>query len=141
MTRLPTYVVWPALFTLALFGIWEIACTSFSIPPSFLPAPSTIAQAGWNFRKTLIDNSAVTLWTTLVGFGIATVGCLLSEIKLSNAGLGHAAMQAYSRFDIPTMLALLLVIFALAGLGNYLIGRLVRLPGPTNRRVTRLQQG
>lgn len=74
-----------------------------------------------------------------LGFGIATVGALMSEIKLSNSGLGHAAMQAYSRFDIPTMLALLLVIFALAGAGNALIGRLVRLPGPTNRRVTALR--
>lgn len=73
-----------------------------------------------------------------LGFGIATVGCLLSEIKLSNAGLGHAAMIAYSRFDIPTMLAMLLVIFIIAGLGNFIIGRLLRLPGPTNRRVTKL---
>jgi NitT/TauT family transport system permease protein len=73
-----------------------------------------------------------------LGFGIATVGCLMSEIKLSNKGLGHAAMQAYGRFDIPTMLALLIVIFATAALGNILIGRLIRLPGPTNRRVTPL---
>lgn len=73
-----------------------------------------------------------------LGFGIATVGCLMSEIKLSNKGLGHAAMQAYGRFDIPTMLALLIVIFALAALGNILIGRLIRLPGPTNRRITEL---
>ena len=36
------------------------------------------------------------------------------------------------------MLALLIVIFATAALGNSLIGRLIRLPGPTNRRVTAL---
>ena len=45
-----------------------------------------------------------------LGFGIATVGALLSEIKLSNKGLGHAAMQAYARFDIPTMMAILIVL-------------------------------
>jgi ABC-type nitrate/sulfonate/bicarbonate transport system permease component len=73
-----------------------------------------------------------------LSFGIATVGCLMSEIKLSNFGLGYAAMQAYNRFDIPMMLALLLVIFALAGIGNFIIGRLVRLPGPDNRRATAL---
>ena len=73
-----------------------------------------------------------------LGFGMATVGCLMSEIKLSNYGLGYAAIQAYNRFDIPTMLALLIVIFALAAFGNYLVGRLVRLPGPTNRRATAL---
>ena len=114
-----------------------------TIPPMFL-------RVGQSFNLTLAQRIAMIYMPALLppiatglrlGFGIATVGCLLSEIKLSNAGLGHAAMQAYSRFDIPTMLALLLVIFALAGLGNYLIGRLVRLPGPTNRRVTRLQQG
>lgn len=72
-----------------------------------------------------------------LGFGIATVGALLSEIKLSNKGLGHAAMQAYARFDIPTMLAILIVIFALAGLGNMLIGSIIRLPGPNTRRLTK----
>lgn len=74
-----------------------------------------------------------------LGFGIATVGSLLSEIKLSNKGLGHAAMQAYARFDIPTMMAILIVIFALAGLGNTLIGRVVRLPGPHTRPSTKDQ--
>ena len=72
-----------------------------------------------------------------LGFGIATVGALLSEIKLSNKGLGHAAMQAYARFDIPTMMAILIVIFALAGLGNMLIGSIIRLPGPNTRRLTK----
>ena len=73
-----------------------------------------------------------------LGFGIATVGALLSEIKLSNKGLGHAAMQAYARFDIPTMMAILIVIFALAGMGNMLIGRIIRLPGPDTRRMKKV---
>ena len=73
-----------------------------------------------------------------LGFGIATVGALLSEIKLSNKGLGHAAMQAYARFDIPAMMAILIVIFALAGIGNMLIGRIIRLPGPDTRRMKKV---
>ena len=119
MTRLPTYVVWPALFTLALFGIWEIACTSFSIPPSFLPAPSTIAQAGWNFRKTLIDNSAVTLWTTLVGFGIATVvGLLLGAIIGASRGLYEALYPVMIGFNSIPKVAIVPVLILWFGVGT-----------------------
>ena len=111
-----------------------------TIPPMFL-------RVGQSFNLSLASRIRMIYAPALVpplstglrlGFGIATVGCLLSEIKLSNAGLGHAAMQAYGRFDIPTMLAMLLVIFSIAGVGNFIIGRLIRLPGPTNRRVTQL---
>jgi NitT/TauT family transport system permease protein len=73
MYRLPGYILWPVLFTIALFAFWEFACITFRIPPTFLPAPSTIFQAMWQFRVTLADNALVTLWTTLLGFLMATV--------------------------------------------------------------------
>ncbi|HYZ63049.1 MAG TPA: ABC transporter permease subunit [Acetobacteraceae bacterium] len=58
-----------------------------------------------------------------LGLGVAVIGCLLSEIKLSNRGLGFLAIQFYSQFRIPEMYAVLIVVFALAGLGNALFGR------------------
>ena len=57
-----------------------------------------------------------------LGLGVAIIGCLLSEIKLSNRGLGFLAIQYYGQFRIPEMYAVLLVVFALAGLGNVLFG-------------------
>jgi NitT/TauT family transport system permease protein len=68
-----------------------------------------------------------------LGLGLAIVGCLLSEIKLSNRGIGFLAMEYYRRFDIPAMLAVLCLIFALAAGLNILIATLVRLPGPAGR--------
>ena len=62
-----------------------------------------------------------------LGLGVAVIGCLLSEIKLSNRGLGFLAIQYYSQFRIPEMYAVLIVVFALAGAGNLLFGR-VRTP-------------
>lgn len=63
----------PLAFTVVLFLLWEIACRAFTIPPTILPAPSEIFAALWKFRVPIIENSWVTLWTTLAGFLIATV--------------------------------------------------------------------
>lgn len=58
-----------------------------------------------------------------LGLGVAVIGCLLGEIKLSNQGFGFLAIQYYGQFRIPQMYAVLLV-FALAGLGNAAAGRI-----------------
>ena len=59
-----------------------------------------------------------------LGLGVAVIACLLGEIKLSNQGLGFLAIQYYGQFRIPQMYAVLLVVFALAGLGNAAAGRI-----------------
>ncbi|MEP6942226.1 MAG: ABC transporter permease [Betaproteobacteria bacterium] len=61
-----------------------------------------------------------------LGLGVAVIGTLLAETKLSNQGLGYLVIQAYSRFDMPRMYALLIILFALAIAANALIGRLAR---------------
>ncbi len=66
-----------------------------------------------------------------LGLGVAVIGCLLSEIKLSNRGLGFLAIQYYGQFRIPEMYAVLLVVFALAGAGNLVFG----VWGPRPQRV------
>ena len=64
-----------------------------------------------------------------LGTGVAIIGCLLAEIKMSNRGLGFLIMQYYAQFRIPYMYATLLVAFAIAAGGNTLIARFLRLPG------------
>lgn len=59
-----------------------------------------------------------------LGLGVAIIGTLLAEIKLSNKGLGYLAIQYYEGFHIPDLYAVLLVTFSLAVLANSLIGRL-----------------
>lgn len=60
-----------------------------------------------------------------LGFGLAVIGCLLSEIKLSNAGLGHLAIEHYNNFRVPDLYAVLILVFVLAVGANTLMARLM----------------
>jgi NitT/TauT family transport system permease protein len=73
-------VVSPTLFVVAMFLIWEIVCGVFKVPLAILPAPSEVFAALWQYRAPIVDNSWVTLWTTLAGFALATVFGLLLGI-------------------------------------------------------------
>jgi len=75
-------VVSPAAFTIGLFLIWELVCRIFKIPLTILPAASEVFGALWQYRAPILDNSFVTLWTTLAGFAIATVFGLLLGIAV-----------------------------------------------------------
>ena len=71
----------PWLYTVGMFLFWEAACWLFSIPVYFLPSPTVILHAFSEFRIALWENSIQTLWTTIVGFGIAIVfGMILGLI-------------------------------------------------------------
>ena len=59
-----------------------------------------------------------------LGFGVAIIGTLLAETKLSNRGLGFLIINSYSTFDMPRMYALLTILFIIAIGANALIGRL-----------------
>jgi len=61
-----------------------------------------------------------------LGLGVAIIGTLLAETKLSNRGIGFLIIQAYSLFDMPRMYAMLIVLFVLAIGANALVGRLGR---------------
>jgi NitT/TauT family transport system permease protein len=63
-----------------------------------------------------------------LGLGVAIIGTLLAETKLSNVGVGYLIMQAYSVFDMPRMYAMLIVLFTLAIGANALVGRLAGPP-------------
>jgi len=59
-----------------------------------------------------------------LGLGVALIGVLLAETKLSNKGIGFLIIQAYSIFDMPRMYAMLIVLFVLAIGANALVGQL-----------------
>jgi NitT/TauT family transport system permease protein len=59
-----------------------------------------------------------------LGLGLAIIGTLLAETKLSNRGIGYLVIQAYATFDMPRMYALLITLFLLAAVANALVGRL-----------------
>jgi NitT/TauT family transport system permease protein len=61
-----------------------------------------------------------------LGLGVAVIGTLLAETKLSNQGLGFLVINSYSIFDMPRMYALLILLFIVAIGANALVGRLSR---------------
>ncbi len=75
-------VVSPIVFTVLLFAGWEGVCKALDVPLTILPAPSDVFGALWHYRAPIIDNSWVTLWTTLAGFVIATVFGLVLGIAV-----------------------------------------------------------
>lgn len=56
-----------------------------------------------------------------LGLGVALIGTLLAETKLSNRGIGFLVIQAYSTFDMPRMYAIIIVLFVLAIGANALV--------------------
>jgi NitT/TauT family transport system permease protein len=58
-----------------------------------------------------------------LGLGVALIGTLLAETKLSNRGIGFLVIQAYASFDMPGMYAILIVLFVLAIGANTLVTR------------------
>ena len=61
-----------------------------------------------------------------LGLGIAVIATLLGETKLSNQGVGHLVIRAFTNFDMPRMYALLITIFALSIAANSIVGRFSR---------------
>jgi ABC-type nitrate/sulfonate/bicarbonate transport system permease component len=68
-----------------------------------------------------------------LGLGVALIGTLLAETKLSNKGIGFLVIQAYSIFNMPQMYALLIILFVIAIGANSIISRVGGLD--TIRRV------
>jgi NitT/TauT family transport system permease protein len=62
-----------------------------------------------------------------LGLGVALIGTLLAETKLSNQGLGFLVIQAYNSFNMPQLYAILVVLFVLAIGVNTLVARIGRL--------------
>ena len=85
----------PWLYTLALFVIWEAAVYIFQIPVFFLPPPTAIAQSrSTNIGRPIYRNSLITLWATLIGFGLAV-----------GFGLLLGLMVGWSRVDLRRALS------------------------------------
>ncbi len=68
-----------------------------------------------------------------LGLGVALIGTLLAETKMSNQGIGYLVIQAYANFDMARMYAVLIVLFVLAIAANMLVERLGGLAAIKNK--------
>ena len=109
----------PLGFTIALFAFWQIICKLFDVPLTILPAPSDIFAALWQYRAPIIDNSWVTLWTTLVGFALATVFGLLIGIAVGwHKNIYSAIYPVLVGFNSVPKVAVVPVLILWFGLGE-----------------------
>jgi len=58
-----------------------------------------------------------------LGLGVALIGTLLAETKISKRGVGFLVNDAYARFQMPRLYAILIVLFVLAIGINALVAR------------------
>ncbi len=140
----PKIVFFP--IAILLFGVGPTSKTALGALSGFFPIALTVAAAvsrinptyvrvGRSFnasaRQMLVKIYLPALVPAIVngmrlGLGLCIVGTLLSEIKLSDRGIGYLTIDDYNHFRMPHMYALLLIIFALAVVANVAIGRLER---------------
>lgn len=73
--------------------------------------------------KVYIPSLVAPVMTSLrLALGVAIIGTLLAEIKMSNLGLGHLIIQHYNFLRLPEMYAVLFLTFALAVAANGFMG-------------------
>ena len=95
------------------------------VPPVLLRVARSFRASRWQtVAKVYLPSMLPAIVTGMrLGLGVAIIGTLLAEIKLSNRGLGFLAIQQYEGFHISDLYAVLLIIFALAVAANFAIGR------------------
>lgn len=136
LAPVPKIIFFPAL--LLAFGagqgskiaIGVISCffpVAISVASGVRAVPRVLLRVGQSFRATTWQ-MATRIYLPAVrepllnglrlGFGVAAIGVLLAETKLSKAGLGFMVMDAYRRFDMPGMYALLILVVLLVATVN-----------------------
>jgi ABC-type nitrate/sulfonate/bicarbonate transport system permease component len=103
----------------------NMAASVRHINPTFIRVGRSFRLSRWQMATRIyLPALRPSLITSLrLGFGLAVVGVLLAEIKLSNAGLGFLANEHYSHYRVPDLYAVLVLVFIVAVGLNSLMGR------------------
>jgi ABC-type nitrate/sulfonate/bicarbonate transport system permease component len=103
----------------------NMAASVRQVPPIFVRVGRSFRLTRWQMAtRVYLPALRPSLVTSLrLGFGLAVVGVLLAEIKLSNAGLGFLANEHYSHYRVPDLYAVLVLVFIVAVGLNSLMGR------------------
>ena len=137
----PNIIFFPVM--IMWFGVGPESKVALGALSCFFPVALSVAAGMRQIDKVLIrvgKSFRASTWQTIVkiylpamrhpiingirlGLGVALIGTLLAETKLSNKGIGFLIIQAYSIFDMPRMYAMLIVLFVLAIGANALVGR------------------
>jgi ABC-type nitrate/sulfonate/bicarbonate transport system permease component len=126
----PVMILWFGVGTGSKIAMGALSCffpVALSTAAGMRQIDEVLIRVGRSFRaspmqmvtKIYIPAMVAPIVTGLrLGLGLAIIGTLLAETKLSNKGLGYLIIQSYQRFDMPQMYAILIVVFTLAALIN-----------------------
>jgi NitT/TauT family transport system permease protein len=132
----PVMIMWFGVGSGSKIALGALSCffpVALSVAAGMRQIDKVLIRVGKSFRA----NTLQMVWKIYLpamrhpivngirlGLGVALIGTLLAETKLSNKGIGFLIINAYSTFDMPRMYANLIVLFVLAIGLNALIGRL-----------------
>ena len=85
-------VMLPWLVILGMFLLWEICVWVGGVPEFILPAPSSIAMSMVKWWRPLLENSAQTLMTTVIGFAFAIVFGLAIGVAIGSSPLVYSGL-------------------------------------------------
>ena len=110
----------PFVLLIALVGLWQLACTVFSIPEFIFPSPLLIAQALGEFTGPIALAAWQTFWVTMVGFGLSIVVGVLLGFLVGSTRFAYAAvfplLVAFNAVPKAAIVPILVVWFGI-GLG------------------------
>ena len=134
----PVAILWFGVDTSSKIALGALSCVfpvALSTAVAVRDIDPVLIRVGKSFRATRVQMitriylpaiRAALVVGVRVGLGVAIIGVLLAETKLSNRGLGYLVMQRYAQFDIAGMYALLIVTLLLSVVANGLLGRFGR---------------
>jgi NitT/TauT family transport system permease protein len=138
----PVMIMWFGVGTGSKIAMGVVSCffpIAISVAAGMRQIDRVLIRVGRSFRATTWQMVRTIYLPAMrqpivngvrLGLGVAVIGTLLAETKLSNRGVGYLIIQAYARFDMPRMYALLILLFVVAIAANALIGRLGRPQHP-----------
>src|SRR3954467_3112117 len=72
-------IAWGAV--IGMFVVWELVCIVFDVPVFILPRPTIVIETLFRLWTPIMRHTMYTLWTTLIGFGLAIAfGVLLGTL-------------------------------------------------------------
>lgn len=73
MRRQLLNIIPPTITIILFFLIWEVGCLVFNVDEFVLPRPSVAVETYFRWQSAIWPNALQTLFTTLVGFGLAII--------------------------------------------------------------------
>jgi ABC-type nitrate/sulfonate/bicarbonate transport system permease component len=137
----PVMIMWFGIGTGSKIAMGALSCffpVALSAAAGMRTIDATLINVGRSFRASPVQMTTKIYIPAMIapivnglrlGLGVAIIGTLLAETKLSNQGLGFLIIQSYQRFDMPEMYAILIVVFALAALINSAFAMNRKTPG------------